>query len=168
MQTQQMKATSSRSVRDAVVLGPDEGEAVWFLDNLITVKVRSVDGVSFGVLESRLPAGSSTPFHRHDAEDEAVYVLEGRLSVFLEGGRKREVGAGAYVHFPRGVAHGLRAETASRLLVLSDPEGFVEMIREAGAPAERHELPPQSAPDFPRLEAACARRKIALLGPLPG
>jgi hypothetical protein len=52
--------------------------------------------------------------------------------------------------------------------VLSDPAGFVEMIREAGAPAERRELPPKATPDFARLEAACKRHAIALLGPLPG
>jgi quercetin dioxygenase-like cupin family protein len=153
---------------DAIVLGPDEGEAVWFLDNLITVKTRSADGVSFGVMENRLPAGSSTPFHRHDAEDEALYVLEGELTLFLDGGRTRRVGPGTYVHLRRGVAHGLRAETATRMLVLSDPAGFVEVIREAGTPAERRELPPPAAPDFARLEAACKRHDIVLLGPLPG
>jgi hypothetical protein len=49
------------------------------------------------------------------------------------------------------------------MLVLSNPEGFVEMIREAGAPAPRRELPP----DFSRLETACKRRNIELIGPLP-
>jgi quercetin dioxygenase-like cupin family protein len=166
MQTQPIEL-APRTAPAAIVLGPGEGEAVWFLDNLITVKSRSADGASFGVVESRLPAGSSTPFHRHDGEDEAVYVLEGELTLFLGGGRTHRVGPGSYVCFPRGVAHGLRAETTTRLLVLSDPAGFVEMIREAGAPAERRELPPPAAPDIARLEAACARHEIALLGPLP-
>lgn len=151
----------------AIVRRPGEGEAVWFLDNLITVKARSADGVRFGVMESSLPAGSCTPFHRHDAEDEAMYVLEGELTLYFGEGRTQRVGPGAYVHFPRAVAHGFRTETAARVLVLSDPAGFVEMIREAGGPAERPELPPPAAPDFARLEAACARREIALLGPLP-
>jgi quercetin dioxygenase-like cupin family protein len=80
---------------DAIVLGPGEGEAVWFLETVITVKIRSADGVSFGVSENRLPAGSSTPFHRHDAEDEALYVLEGELTLYLDGGRTRRAGPGA-------------------------------------------------------------------------
>ena len=41
------------------------------------------------------------------------------------------------------------------------------MVREAGAPAERRELPPPAAPDFARLEAACKHHAITLLGPLP-
>jgi hypothetical protein len=52
------------------------------------------------------------------------------------------------------------------MLVLSNPEGFVEMIREAGAPAPRRELPPLP-PHFSRLETACKRRNIELIGPLP-
>jgi quercetin dioxygenase-like cupin family protein len=167
MQTQPTQ-TEPSSASEPVVLARGEGEAVWFLDNLITVKVRSAHGVRFGVVESCLPEGSRTPFHRHDGEDEALYVLEGALTVFLAGGRTVQAGPGAYVHFPRGVAHGLRADAATRVLVLSEPDGFVEMIREAGRPAERRELPPKAAPDLARVEAACTRRRIALLGPLPG
>lgn len=167
MQTQPIEERADTHAVEAIVRGPGEGEAVWFLDNLITVKTRAADGVRFGVLENRLPAGSSTPFHRHDGEDEALYVLEGELTLFLGGGRTHRAGPGTYVHFPRGVAHGLRAESPTRLLVLSAPDGFVEMVREAGAPAERRELPPSAAPDFARLEAACTRHEIALLGPLP-
>jgi quercetin dioxygenase-like cupin family protein len=81
-----------------------EGEAVWFLDNLITVKLRSKDGAAYGLLESRVPAGSITPLHRHHDEDEGFYVLDGELKVYFEGGREVIARAGAYVHTPRGVA----------------------------------------------------------------
>jgi len=161
-------APRTSTPRDAIVRGPGEGEAVWFLDNFITVKTSAADGASFGVSENCLPAGSTTPFHRHEAEDEAFYVLEGEMTLFLDGGRTRRVGPGGYVHLPRGVAHGFRTETALRMLVLSDPAGFVEMVGVAGGPAERRELPPPAAPDFARLEAACKRYAITLLGPLPG
>ena len=71
------------------------------------------------------------------------------------------------MHTPRGAAHGFVTLTPVRMLVLCGVEGFVEMAREAGGPAMRHELPPAGPPDIARLEAACARNHITLLGPLP-
>ena len=47
--------------RNVVALEPGEGEPVWFLDNFLTLKLRSKDGAAFGLLEARLPAGSETP-----------------------------------------------------------------------------------------------------------
>src|SRR5262249_32767000 len=134
----------------------------------LTLKLRSTDGAAFGLLEARLPVGSETPFHRHHEEDETMYVIEGRLTVFLEGGRTIEARPGSFVHLPKGVAHGFRVDAPIRMLVLSDPAGFVEFVREAGAPAQRRELPPAGPPDFARLEAAAAKFNIDLLGPLPG
>lgn len=150
-----------------ISLAASQGEDVWFLDNLLTIKARQTQGAGFSVLEATLPAGSHTPFHRHDREDEAFYVLDGRLKIFLEGRAPVEAGPGCYVHLPRGTAHGFVTLSPLRMLVLGEAEGFIEMVREAGVPAPRHELPPDAPPDFARLEAACARQHIALLGPLP-
>lgn len=150
-----------------IVRAPGGGERIWFLDNLLTVKASAATGSAFGVLESRLPANSHTPFHRHDAEDEAFYVLEGTLTLYLDEGRTLEAGPGSYVHLPCGVAHGFRTRTAVRMLVVCGTDGFIEMTREAGGPAMRDALPPPAEPDYARLERACARHAIAILGPLP-
>jgi quercetin dioxygenase-like cupin family protein len=157
----------SSSARTVVALERDQGENVWFLDNLLTIKARPTSGTRFSVLESTLPAGSHTPYHRHEREDEAFYVLEGSIKIFLEGQAPVEAGPGSYLHIPRGTAHGFVTITPVKMLVLGEVEGFVEMAREAGMPAPRHELPPPAAPDFAKLEAACARQHITLLGPLP-
>jgi quercetin dioxygenase-like cupin family protein len=150
-----------------IVHAPGEGEQIWFLDNLLTVKASGATGSAFAVLENRLPANSQTPFHRHDAEDEAFYVLEGSLTVYLDDGRRITAGPGSYVHLPCGTAHGFRTHTAVRMLVVCGTEGFVEMTREAGVSAERNELPPPAELDFARLERACAHNAIKILGPLP-
>ncbi|HEX5062992.1 MAG TPA: cupin domain-containing protein [Kofleriaceae bacterium] len=159
---------NARTSTEVMVLGPGQGEDVWFTDNLLTIKARPATGTQFGVIESTLPEGSHTPFHRHDHEDEAFYVLEGRMKIYVDGRAPIEVGPGCYVHTPRGAAHGFVTLTPVRMLVLCGVEGFVEMAREAGMPAPRHELPPAGPPDIARLEAACARNHITLLGPLPG
>ncbi len=151
----------------ATVRAPGEGEAVWFLDNLLTIKVSRDDGARFGLLENAMPAGSHTPFHAHDDEDEAFYVLEGTVTIYLEGDRKVVAEPGTYVHIPAGTGHGFRTETPTRMLVVCGGQGFIEMAREAGAPAARRELPPATPPDHERLERACHRHAIRLLGPLP-
>ena len=71
------------------------------------------------------------------------------------------------MHIPLASPTAFRATSELRLRVLSDPAGFVEMVREAGVPAPRRELPPAGAPDFRASKAACARYHIKLLGPLP-
>lgn len=85
---------------------PGEGEMIWFLDNLVTVKASARSGARFGLAESALPAGSETPLHRHHDDDESFYILEGTMTLFLEGGRAVEAGPGTFVHIPHGVAHG--------------------------------------------------------------
>jgi quercetin dioxygenase-like cupin family protein len=154
------------TARSVVALEPGAGEHVWFLDHLVTVKLRGA-GAPWGVLEVALPAGARTPFHRHDDDDETLYVLEGELTLFLEGGRVVQGRPGCCLHLPRGIAHGFRTETAIRMLVLCQPEGFVEFTRDYGVPAPRAEVPPPALPDFPRLEALARKHHIELLGPLP-
>ena len=153
-------------VRSAHVRRPTEGEAVWFLDNLLTIKVSRQEGAPFGLLENAMPDGSHTPMHAHDREDEAFYVLEGTLRIFFDD-RVELAGPGAYLHIPAGGVHGFRTETPVRMLVVCGGEGFVEMAREAGSPAERRELPPAEPPDEARLERACTKFGIRLVGPLP-
>lgn len=159
---------TTQSATDVIALAEDQGEAIWFLDTLVTTKLRAQDGGEYGLIEYRMPQGSRTPFHRHHAEDESLYVLEGELRVVLEE-RVLRAGPGAYVHLPRGRAHGLIADSAARVLVLSRPDGFVEFTRELGTPAPARELPPPSAagPELPRLLQVAARYQIEILGPTP-
>ena len=160
-------AHAAHAARPPVVLEPGAGEPVWFLDNLLTIKAKPVPGAPFGLVENEMPAGSHTPLHAHDGEDEAFYVLEGELVVHLEGGRQVHARPGAYLQIPRGTAHGFVTKTRVRMLVLCGADGFLEMAREAGVPAPRRELPPLAEPDHARLAAACDRHQIRLLGPLP-
>lgn len=158
--------------RRAVVCAPGEGEALWFLHNLVLLKVGAPQGAPFTVMEIAFPEGSHTPFHAHHDEDEAFYVLEGRLTFLVSAGPPGEVrtvtaGAGTYVHVPRGVAHGFRTEAPSRMLVLAGREGFVDLVRGYGVGAPRRELPPAAPADPARLVELAARSRIEVLGPLP-
>jgi uncharacterized cupin superfamily protein len=47
------------------------------------------------------PGGMSWPYHYHEGNTEALYVLAGEGQVRLDGDRHR-IDAGTYVHFPAG------------------------------------------------------------------
>ena len=162
----QLVTQANPEPRAVVALGPNEGEAIWFVHQLMIIKLRGPDA-PYGVAEAVIEAERSTPFHRHHAEDEAFYVLEGELSISVEGGRTIHGVLGSYVHIPRGVAHGFRTLSRVRLLVLSDPTGFVDFTREYGVPAPSLTTPPPVSPDLVRLDAIARKYSIELLGPLP-
>ena len=78
--------------------GAGEGEQLWFLGTLATIKVsgEATDG-RFALIEFLFPHHASPPFHTHP-QDESYIVLEGRLTV--QAGDKRfqlEAGAAAVV-----------------------------------------------------------------------
>ena len=85
-----------RTADDARFLGPDEGEAIWFLRNHMSVKAtaESTHG-AFGLVESRVAAGFSPPLHVHHREDESFYVLEGELTMQC-GDRTFRAAAGSF------------------------------------------------------------------------
>ena len=49
-------------------------------------------------------------WHRHEYEDELFHVIQGRLSIQLEGDREVVVTAGEFFVVPRGVMHNPIAE----------------------------------------------------------
>ncbi len=144
-----------------------EGQAYWFLNALSIVRLSGQQtGGSFALIEETLPAGRATPYHLHHKEDETFYVLEGELTFVGESKRIRGV-AGATIFLPRGQAHGFRADTAAKILILTTPAGFDEFVAEAGEPAPALELPEPREPDIARLTKLAAKYSIEILGPLP-
>src|SRR5262245_59758476 len=98
-----VKETSEQPVAYASLAG--EGEETWFQPNRLTIKASAeVTGGAYGLVESWIRAGSSPPLHVHHREDEAFYVLEGRVR-FRCADRDVVGGPGSFVFLPRGVPH---------------------------------------------------------------
>ena len=76
--------------------------------------------VSAGLLT--IDAGTVVPVHRHAAETEALYVLEGSGTMTIDG-VAIAVEASAVIQIPAGVPHGFTATTATRALQLYTPPG---------------------------------------------
>lgn len=142
-------------------------EAYWTVGVHATIRAGAAQtGGALALVEERCPAGYATPLHVHHAEDEAFYVLEGRVTVFV-GETRVVVGPGDFAYGPRGVPHGFRVDATApaRLLLLATPSGFERFLAEMGVPADG---PPPTAPlDEPALRAVGARYGIEVLGPLP-
>ncbi len=120
---------------------------------------------AFALLESR-ECQQVTGWHRHNRTDEAFYVIEGTLNVFLNG-QVHRLRAGDYVFIPRGTPHaqGNPEATPNRLLVTITPAGFDELLK------YRAELLTNVAQGSREFTAAMAAKQkdydIEPLGPTP-
>jgi quercetin dioxygenase-like cupin family protein len=164
------EAASAGASVAPIGLGPGEGEALWFLGLLATIKSSSeTTGGRVAVIEHYAPRGAGSPLHVHTREDEWFYVTEGDLT-FWVGGKEIRAPAGSFVYGPREIPHTfiVNSETA-RWLLVTEPAGFEGFMRKSAQPAERLEIPPPSdeQPDFDALAATAAEYGITVLGP-PG
>jgi len=150
-----------------LVLGPDDGEAVWFQDNRMTIKAKAAEtGGTFGLLAAWAPAGGATPLHVHHHADEAFWILEGRLRIRC-GEEEFTAGPGSFVLLPRGVPHAFVVEGGeeARLLIILSPGGSEAFFAEAGVPAEAPGLPAPRPVDLAALAATAERHGMSILGP---
>jgi len=61
--------------------------------------------------------GQSTVMHQHPREEEAIYVLEGRAHMSIDG-QEVVVDAGSIVKFPRSVLHDVRNLGPDRCVIM--------------------------------------------------
>jgi quercetin dioxygenase-like cupin family protein len=151
-------------------LGAGEGEALWFLGVLATIKASSESTAGrVAVIEHLAPRGSGSPLHVHHNEDEWFYVTEGELT-FWVGGRVITAPAGSFVYGPRGIPHTFTVSSEqARFLLVTEPAGFENFIRALAEPAQHLTIPPAATepPDIARMTAIAADYAIEILGP-PG
>jgi quercetin dioxygenase-like cupin family protein len=143
--------------------------AIWFLDTLMLPQVtgEQSDG-AFSLIEQHLPSGSLTPLHVQPHEDETFHVLEGRMTIHVDGD-ELTAGPGETVLVPRGTPHALRADAPTRCLVLDVPAGHDRFFAAVGRPAPTRTLPPapDGPPDMAAMAAAAADARFEILGPPP-
>lgn len=102
-------------------------------------------------------------------EDETFYVLEGDLTVHVDG-EEITASAGSTVYIPRGTPHSFRVDSeTARLLVLNTPAGHERFFRAMGEPAAERTLPPppEGPPDMDAMSRAAEDAGFRILGPPP-
>ena len=166
-----MTAQTTAGVGTPIVLNRDEGEALWFNNDLLTLKATGAGtGGGFLLFEEVTRRGKVTPLHAHPDEEETFYILEGEALFHLDGS-DQPLGTGGFVSVPRGVPHAyLVTSEVARLLILVTPgTGAMEaFFRDAGEPAGERAPPEETPLDIERIGAAAERTGVVkILGPPP-
>ena len=146
-------------------------EAIWFLDTLVSVRIGAAagaDGIS--ILEHHARRGDSPPLHVHRTEDEIFHLLEGEVTLRLNG-EDRRLSAGEMLLAPQGEPHTYRVESegGARWLTITGRGDFERFVRALARPAATRELPPPSGPPgeeaIARLVQTAAAHNIDVVGP---
>jgi quercetin dioxygenase-like cupin family protein len=132
----------------------------------LLVSGEDTDG-AYCMLELYSPGGRTTPMHRHQHDDETLFMLDGELDVIIDGTTQR-VRAGSTLMLPRGTGHQIvnRSAQTAHYLVICAPAGFDRFVK---ACAEG--LPVSAEPDLPtdedkaRMRAAAIKFGITLIAP---
>ncbi len=160
----------STDERRAAYVPPGEGKKLWVADELMTFVVSGEDtGGAYSLTDSVVPPQGGPPPHIHHREDEAFWVLEGELEVFV-GEDAFRVGAGSFVHLPRGVLHAYKnvGATPARFLTLIVPAGLEKFFEEVGKPGtDLSSPPPFEEADVDRLLALAPKYGAEILPPEP-
>lgn len=87
----------------------DDAPAYWFLNAPHVLLAHNQSGKDvYSLIHLTAPVGLETPYHVHEEEDEAFYVLDGNLRIVIDG-RAVIATPGSYVFLP--------PQSASRLSV---------------------------------------------------
>jgi quercetin dioxygenase-like cupin family protein len=147
------------------LLEEGEGEVIRWFGATLTVKA---SGPHFDVAVTTELSGSEPPLHVHASDDEALYVLDGRLTVFA-GDEIFAAETGAFVFLPRNVAHTFAVDSGTaRLLVVIAPAGALAMYSDAEQRFGRDGMPARAhATDIAVVAATLAGYGVTTLGPNP-
>jgi mannose-6-phosphate isomerase-like protein (cupin superfamily) len=160
-------AETTRTPRAAVARAAGEGPSVWSLGGRFTVKLDSEEAEGrLSLVESVAFRSTEPPLHVHHREDEAWYVLDGRMTFYV--GEERCVAeAGSFVFAPMGLPHTFTVDVEpTRVLVLAAPGGFEHFAMELGDPA-MDDVPPGelALPSLDVLGPVAAKYGIDVVGP---
>jgi quercetin dioxygenase-like cupin family protein len=122
-----------------------EGERLWFLGTLATIRVPGEASAGrFALIEFLFPRDASPPLHAQP-QDESYIVLDGALTV-LAGDQRFQLLPGGAAVVPMGVPHTFRVDSdTARVLVLSTPAGLERLVRDGSVRATSPTLPPADA-----------------------
>ena len=120
----------------------------------------------YALIETIVTPGGGPPPHRHSREEEGFYILEGELTVTVDGQRET-LTPGMFANLPVGSVHSFKNEGAEtvRMLLTVAPAGFEEMLLELGQPIppDSTTAPPPSKEEIEKLVQTSGRFGIELM-----
>ncbi len=141
---------------------PNEAERRWMGETFTDFLASGEDtGGEFCLVEEVSGQGESVPLHRHPADRESFYVLEGELTIFVGDGPGVRAPAGSFAHIPGGTVHGFRIESESARYLILTTERHGEFYR--AITTASHGEPVEG----PTIKQASHDYGIEFVGPLP-
>jgi mannose-6-phosphate isomerase-like protein (cupin superfamily) len=168
-------AAAEEAASRIFALDSGEGEALWWMGGLATIKATAEQtGGKYSLVEILVPEFpmEESLLHVHHFEDEGFYVLEGEMTFYV-GDETIKARRGSFLFGPKDVPHAFSVDSGpARLLFILSPAGMEGAIREMGEPARELSIPPQpeEPPDdaeMGRLMAIAERYGGEMLGPPP-
>jgi quercetin dioxygenase-like cupin family protein len=158
---------SDQGVGEVKVVRPGEGECIWVTGNHYTFQAVGQDtGGAYTLFEGVVPAGAGPPAHFHRREVEAIYILDGELTFYVNG-QTIPLGPGSFIHIPRLVVHSFKnlGTKTARMLDLVTPAGMENFLRETGHPVtDRSATPaPVTAADIAQVRSLAPKYGIEIV-----
>ena len=138
------------------IVSVNEGYPVHFSDGrLMRVKVgpQSTGASHLVMVDEDMPPGTAVPVHRHNRDEEILFVQRGVVTMTL-GEREAEVEAGGTVYIPQGTWIGVRntgTELATIVAIFAHPD--METCFHLLGKVESGEVSPEERAEYQR---ACA------------
>lgn len=150
---------------------PAPDNSAWYLWHLFSFLADATETRGqFSAMEILVWRGGEPPMHVHHAEDEALYVLDGRFT-FRVGDHVLPSPTGTLAFLPKDIPHGFVChEETGRLLCLHTPGGAEQEFRDQGSRATAITLGPMphEEPDPELMASMAARYHYEIVGPPPG
>lgn len=142
---------------------------LWWLGGRLTIKASAHDTAGrFSQLLFTDPRGTASPLHVHGEADEAFYLLEGEVTLFV-GDNHHDLSAGDFALVPHGITHAylVRSEQAQFLATIV-PGGTEQFFTELGIPVTPGEAQPAlGRPDPVEFARRAKPYGIEIVGPPP-
>jgi quercetin dioxygenase-like cupin family protein len=161
-----MSMNIGSAAADLKAVAANEGEARWWFGALAVIKATAADTAGqMTIVEVTEAPGAEAPLHVHHREDEAFWILEGSVTLYV-GDETIEAGAGDYAMGPRDIPHRYTVgPDGCRMLFICTPGGFEELVIGMSRPAENRTLPPPSdvEPDWEMVARVARESHCELL-----
>lgn len=144
-----------------------------FLDSLMALRADSAKTAGqLGITECWAERGHCSPMMIHSREDDGYLVIEGELTVWINGNPPLAYGPGGFAWVPRGTEQAYAVSSPSaHFLCINTPGGFESFFVNMGAPDDGDGLPPGGSPaenEIQYVQDHAPGMGITITGPPPG
>jgi quercetin dioxygenase-like cupin family protein len=120
----------------ALIRNPGEGRTIAVVGDVyrFLATCEDTDG-KYALWEAIVPPGGGPPPHVHSREEEGFYVLEGEITLTINGERAVAT-TGMFANMPVGTPHSFKNESnqPAKMLISVAPAGLEKMFFEVGVP----------------------------------